>query len=199
MANPEQSGGAKLRGPVLNRAGRAAEEVREVDANVGLRVWALCQKPRRFRVLCPLVPSSAAGERGYTALELVVVISLVGILLVVGLPGIRGALAREEIDGWVRAIVHEISAAQQAALTRRASVTAAFDGSTFTVVAPGVGALRTETLPSHISFGGGLQAVTFDRRGEPSGDMTITVTSSRAGKTYTITIQPGTGRVDYNG
>jgi type II secretory pathway pseudopilin PulG len=172
--------------------------VSEVPAKPGLSVWASFREPERTSLTYRRT-RRAAGERGYTTLEPVIVLSLIGILLVMGLPSIRSALAREELDGWARAIVYDIAAGQQAAMTRRTNVTASFQSSAFIIVVYGGGALRSDTLPSHISFGGALQAVTFDRRGVPSGDLSITVTSSLAGKTYTITIQQNTGRVGFDG
>lgn len=203
MANPERSGGAKLRGPVLNRAGRAAEEVRGVDANVGLRVWALCQKPRHFRVLRPLVPSSAAGERGYTLIEMVMVLTLVAILLAVGASSMRKAVAREEAEGWARSIAYDIAAGRQAALTRRADVAVTTTTTTYTIAANGSGTIRQATLPAGttmtpVSFG-------FNRRGVPmlgSAEITspidVVVTNSTAGRSYRVRIEVGTGRVSYS-
>ncbi len=136
-----------------------------------------------------------AAERGYSLIELVVVASLLSVLLTTGAMNMRRALAREEADGWARALVTEIAAGQQAAMTRRTSVTVDFDDRTFTVAALGSGVLRQDTLPQHMTFGT-PRTVTFDRRGVPSGDLTITV-SSTSGRSYTITIEPGTGRVTY--
>ncbi|MDQ7858238.1 MAG: hypothetical protein QN174_09095 [Armatimonadota bacterium] len=134
------------------------------------------------------------GQYGYTLLEAVVVGALAAVLLAVGASNFRTALAREEADGWARTLVHELTAAQQAAVTRRTTVNATFQDRTFTVSVAGGTTLRREVLPSHITFGSTLQTVTFDRRGVPSGVGTLTL-SSTTGRSYTITIEPGTGRV----
>ncbi|MDR7421109.1 MAG: hypothetical protein QN159_01375 [Armatimonadota bacterium] len=134
------------------------------------------------------------GQHGYTLLEAVVVGALAAVLLAVGASNFRTALAREEADGWARTLVHELTAAQQAAVTRRTTVNATFQDRTFTVSVAGGTTLRREVLPSHITFGSTLQTVTFDRRGVPSGVGTLTL-SSTTGRSYTITIEPGTGRV----
>jgi len=121
------------------------------------------------------------------------------IVLSFGVASIGRALAQEELDGWVRAITFDLTAAQQAAMTRRASVTASFQNNRYTIVLNDGGTLSSHTLPSHISFGASLQTVTFDRRGVPSGAASITVKSTRSNRTYTITIEPNTGRVSQNG
>jgi len=136
-------------------------------------------------------------SRGFSLLELVMVLSLVGLLMSIGVYSFRQVLTREEIDGAARSVANEIGAGQQAAITRRTSVTATFQNQTYSVVAGGA-TLRQETLPSHITFGSTLQSITFDRRGTPSGTLTLTVTSAAAGRSYLITIDTTTGRVTYS-
>lgn len=130
-------------------------------------------------------------------IELVVVTSLLGVMLTAGAYNMRQAMAREQADGWVRALVHDLAAAQQAAMTRRTMVTAEFEKNTFSIAGTGAGVLRADTLPSHMSFGDTRLSFTFDRRGVPSGDLTIPV-SSTSGRSYAITIEPMTGRVTYS-
>ncbi len=138
------------------------------------------------------------GARGFTTIELVVVAVLVAMILAIGVGNMRGALAREEIDGWVRAIAHDVTAGQQAAMARRMPVTAAFQNQTYTIAVSGGGTLRNDTLPAHITFGPTFQSVTFDRRGTPSTVFNLTVTSTTAGRSYTIQVAAGTGRVTFS-
>ncbi len=135
------------------------------------------------------------NQRGYSLIELVVVGALTSVLLVLGATSLRSAMAREEVDGWARSVAYEISAGQQLAITRRASVTASFQNKTFTIT--GGGTTRQEILPAHITFGSTLQTVTFDRRGTPSAAFTLTV-SSTSGRSYLVTVAAGTGRVSIN-
>jgi type II secretory pathway pseudopilin PulG len=137
------------------------------------------------------IPTRA--QRGLTLVELVVVGAVAALLLAVGVTNLRQAVAREQVDGWARAVANELSAAQQAAITRRTSVIATFQDQTFVIAAGGT-VLRQETLPSHITFGSTLQSVQFDRRGLPIATLVLTITST-SGRTYTITVQSGTGRV----
>ncbi len=132
-------------------------------------------------------------QRGFTQLELITVGALIATLMLMGVTDLRQAMAREQVDGWARAVANEIAAAQQAAITRRTTVIATFQNQTFVVAAGGT-VLRQETLPSHITFGSTLVAVQYDRRGVPSAALTLTVTST-SGRSYVITVQTWTGRV----
>lgn len=138
-------------------------------------------------------------QRGFTLLEIVIVLSLVGVMLAMASAHVRGAILREEVDGWVRSIVYDIAAGQQAAMTQRTSVTATFfPDRTYDIVSYNgtMRVLRRDRVPSHMSFGTENQTVTFDRRGVPSASLTLNV-SSTSGRSYRITVEAGTGRVSY--
>jgi hypothetical protein len=107
---------------------------------------------------------------------------------------IRGALAWEELNSWARTVVHELTAAQQAAITRRTDVTVSFQHQSLTVTLAGGGVLRHQTLPAHLTFGATLQVVSFDRRGTPGGVSAVRLISTAGGPVYTISIEPRTGR-----
>ena len=141
----------------------------------------------------------AISERGYSALELVIVLSLVGILLAISIPSMRLALAREEVDGWVRALTYDIAAGRQAAITRRTTVTVTITAMTYTIGVLGGGTLRQATLPAGISMTTTCpaNACAFDRRGVPIAVGEISVTSADTGRSYTLSIETGTGRVSY--
>lgn len=154
----------------------------------------------------------AAGTRGFTTLEVAMVLPLVGILAFVGLTNLRQALAREESDGWARSMTYDIAAGRQAAMTRRTTVTVSMSdgqgnnasaehpGTVYTIGAGGVGTLRQGTLPSHMTMTTtcSASACSFDRRGVPITSGTITITSASTGRTFTITIDSSTGRVSYS-
>jgi prepilin-type N-terminal cleavage/methylation domain-containing protein len=137
------------------------------------------------------------ARRGFTLIELVMVLMLVALLMTGGYYSLRTATAREEVDGWARSIAYDLQSAQQAAITQRTTVTASFQNQTYSIVAGGT-TLRQQTLPSHISLGGTLQTISFDRRGTPSNTFTLTITSS-SGRTYTVAVESGTGRVTFSG
>jgi prepilin-type N-terminal cleavage/methylation domain-containing protein len=138
-------------------------------------------------------------SEGLTLIEVVATLSLVGMVASFGAHGIRGALDREQIDGWARAIVYDLASGQQAAMTQRATVTATFQDRTYAIASAGGGFRRVDTLPGQMTFGSALRSVAFDRRGVPTGDATIVLTSTAAGLTYTISVEAGSGRVSFSG
>ncbi|MGH2374520.1 MAG: GspH/FimT family pseudopilin [bacterium] len=163
--------------------------------------------------------SHATGARGFSLLEVALVLPLIGILIAAGLTTMRLAIAREEVDGWARSFAYDIAAGRQAAITRRATVTVGLatenaGGSPtpepppgtnhpykiYTIGISGGGTLRQATLPSDISMTTTCPAggCSFDRRGVPIATGSITFTSASTGRSFTITIEPGTGRVSYS-
>ncbi len=133
---------------------------------------------------------------GFSMIETLIAVGLGGILLTLSVYGIGQIQAREELDGVVRAIVYDVASGQQAAIAQRTTVTVTFQNQSYALVT-GTSVLRSDTLPSHISFNSVMQTVTFDRRGLPAGALTLTLTSARAGRTYTISVDAGTGRVTF--
>jgi prepilin-type N-terminal cleavage/methylation domain-containing protein len=134
--------------------------------------------------------------RGYTLLESMVVLGVLAVALGAGAHSARGAFLREQIDGHARAVLYELASAQQQAVARRATVTVTFQGSTYAVSSGGT-TLLSATVPSHISFGSDVTSVTFSRRGVPGGTLAVTMASGAAGRSYSITLDAGTGRAAY--
>ncbi len=149
------------------------------------------------------------GERGYTLVEFVAALALVGILLTLAVFQVRQALAREQIDDWARSVAIDIEFGRQSAVTRRTTVTITLTATGYTVATSGGLTLSREKLPSDISLsascgGTSCSSFSFDRRGlpitaqsPPPPPDTVTLTSASTGKTYVVTIQSLTGRVSY--
>lgn len=137
------------------------------------------------------------GQAGMSALESMIVVVILGILLGMSASRISGALARERADGWARTLTADVAAARQAALTRRTTVTVAVAGSGYTIDASGGGTLRQAVLPADIVLSTTCSAgiCSFSRRGTPVAAGTITLTNTTTGRTFTIVVQAGTGRV----
>ena len=139
-------------------------------------------------------------ESGLSMLESMIVVILVGVLLGMSVSGMRGAVARERVDGWVRTMTYDIAAGRQAALTRRTTVSVTIASQSYTIGAASGGTLRQGSLPADTTLTTTcpLGACSFDRRGVPLAAGTITVTNSATGRTYTVRIEAGTGRVSFS-
>ena len=143
---------------------------------------------------------SALNQSGSSVLESMFAVSILGLILGMSTSGMRLALAREQIDGWVRTMTYDIAAARQAALTRRTLVTVTIAEHVYTIGALSGGTLRQATLPADISTDTTCpaSACSFDRRGVPLAGGTITVSSLSTGRTYTVRIEARTGRVSFS-
>ncbi len=137
---------------------------------------------------------------GLSTLESMIVVGVLGIVVGMSISGMRGALARERVDGWVRTMVYDIAAARQAALTRRTTVTVSVTPHAYTIGAADGGTLRQALLPQDIVLSTTCPAAacSFNRRGVPLAAGTVTVTNTTTGRTYTVHITQGTGRVSYS-
>jgi prepilin-type N-terminal cleavage/methylation domain-containing protein len=140
-------------------------------------------------------------SRGFTLVEAVIVVSVVALALAFSFAGVRGAVRREQVDGWAKSMTYDIAAGRQAALTYRNGVNVTVTSSGYTIALQSGRVLRAATLPSDIVLTTSCPSsvCAFNKRGVPTAAGTVTVTSTATGRTYTITIQSGTGRVSYSG
>jgi type II secretory pathway pseudopilin PulG len=138
-------------------------------------------------------------ERGYSAVELAVALSLAGIILAASAFSIRLVMARETIDGWARSVTYDIASGQQAAVTWRTTMNITFTSSSYLIAAPGGPTFRYAQLPSDISLTTTCPSNTcsFNRRGVPTAAGTITLTSASTGRSFVVTILSNTGSVSY--
>jgi hypothetical protein len=138
------------------------------------------------------------GERGFSAIQFLVVLALAMILVTGAVAGFKRAFSRENLDGWTRTMTFDIAAGRQAAITQRAAITVTLSPSSYLIANGGV-ALRYASLPADITIATTCLAsiCSFDRRGVPVATGTITLTSANTGQSHVITIQSSTGRVSY--
>ncbi len=145
---------------------------------------------------------------GFSLVELMVVISTMGILLAISVPAIRGWLRSWNLNGEANNMAMMMRAARSTAINRNTDVVFVFDqteGEYFYVVdADGDGTADgnevqsgTHELPNGIAIGAFTtpqQWITFTPRGSTSDGGTITV-QSHSVDTRTIRIYSGTGNV----
>src|SRR3990172_3935744 len=155
----------------------------------------------------------ALNESGFSALESMIVVTLLGVVMGMSVSGMRHAVAGERVDGWVRTMTYDIAAARQAALTRRTTVTVSIAGQTYTIRgarggaprpggppppfpaagqpsprgAAGGAPLRRAALPADITLATTCPAgaCSFDRRGVPTAWGTISLPTTRPARPST--------------
>jgi prepilin-type N-terminal cleavage/methylation domain-containing protein len=86
------------------------------------------------------------GNRGFTLIEMLVVIVIVAILAALGLPQLLNVIAGSRIDGGTRQIMYEIRAVQSLAVTRGGDFGFHWGGDPLVGMAPSL--YRVETDPT---------------------------------------------------
>lgn len=132
-------------------------------------------------------------------IEMSVALALLGIIIVGSTFSIRSSLAREALDGWARSMTLDIASAQQVAVTSRATVNVTLTTTSYTLAISGGNVFRRGVMPADITIANtcASNVCSFDRRGVPTVAGTITLTSTRTGRSFVVTIQSNTGSVSY--
>lgn len=114
-----------------------------------------------------------AGEGGFTLIEVVVALVLLGILLVLAIPSLSGYLASRNLDLAGQQVVADLRSAQDRARTQRLLVRVTFTGGsgTYTVATwnPTSGQISDRCNLSLLATGGGGTWVPAERVTLPSG------------------------------
>ena len=148
------------------------------------------------------------SRRGFTLVELMVVISAMGLLIALSVPGVRSWLRSMKLNGEVNSMAMMMRTARSIAINRNSDVLFVFDqseGEYFYVIdSDGDGSADdnevqsgTHTLTDGISIGAFTtpqQWITFTSRGGTSDGGTITVQSHNE-NSRTIRVYSGTGNV----
>jgi MSHA pilin protein MshC len=150
----------------------------------------------------------AATQRGFTMVELIVVISLIGIL---GTIGAARLFSSDDLKAraFANALAQTLSAGQRMAVAQRRTVYAqlvtapgslrlCLDAACTLPVAPAPGDADTLAAPAGMGLQTASAAFSFDGLGRPSlvGALTITVLAADGSSTAMgVTLQPETGHV----
>lgn len=146
-----------------------------------------------------------AGRSGFTVLETVVVLALVGLLLVAALPSYSNFVSNQRLEAAGRLIASDLRVARQEAVTRRAPVAIGFaaadanclpTSASYTVF-HGPVVLKRTCLPGNIEWAP-VPAVrlVIQSVGIPQTGMRLTVRSTRTGARRSVTISAESGAVD---
>jgi len=144
------------------------------------------------------VAARGRGVRGFTMIEMLIVVVVVGIMFTVALPFIRTGLVKSSVSGAMSAIAALHAAARNAAILRGRTAVLVLDGANARVSVivrrPGSSAVdtlgRVESLASRFSvtFATTRDSILFTPRGIGSATTNTTVIVSRSGVADTLTI-----------
>src|SRR5947209_1658372 len=91
------------------------------------------------------------AQDGFSMIELAVALGLAGIIVAGAMFNVRGAMNRESLDGWARSATLDIAAAQQSAITERATANITLTSTSYTL-AVGSQTLKVGRMPTDITI-----------------------------------------------
>ena len=127
---------------------------------------------------------------GFTFLELLLVVSLMGIMLVLGYNSWRGHTAQQRLKYGIVQVATDLRQAQERAKEARVQYTVTFAIASSAYVIAGTGFTENASLPSGVTVTAN-QVVTFSAFGQPDAAHTITVQNSTGSGTASVNTTGG--------
>lgn len=134
------------------------------------------------------------SNRGFTLIELMVTIAIVGIVSAIAIPNMIGWRTERQLRGAANNLLSDLQLARIRAIREAETVTALFnapnsyivflDNNSNDLLDAGDQELRRVTMPTSVIissasfFPGGVSRVTYDAKGMPSGNGTVAFDSS---------------------
>ena len=145
-----------------------------------------------------------ARRRGFSLIELVMVISIIGTFAAIAMPRYGNALVRYRVDAAAQRILADLDYARTQAMIRSKPQTIAFDVSANSYALAGIEGLNARLATYSVvlasepyradlfsaSFGGS-PTVTFDIFGIPNAAGTVVVQIGSASRTITLNVKTG--------
>lgn len=134
--------------------------------------------------------------RGYSLVEIVVVMAILAIVLAIGTVLMQRARANRELDASAQELLNAIKYARQMAISQEGT-RLAFDATSYRVTSAAGQTLRTAALPRGVVLNvpAALNPTTFQPSGAASAGGTIAMTSATTGRNAAITLSASTGAV----
>jgi len=141
---------------------------------------------------------------GFTLIEILVVLGIVGVLLLVGIPNFRDRASDERAAATARQLAADLRAAQQEAVALRTAVSVRFaaadvscpQGSASYATLRGAALVRRVCLPRDVQVTSLPPAgVTFEAMGIPRDGVTVRLRSARTARAFAISVVRETGAV----
>ncbi len=149
--------------------------------------------PARFYPFC-ISKRITTGSSGFSLIELVMVIVLIGIVMAVAVPKLRKT-SDFSLEGSASMIVADIRHAQELAMATHDDKNVVFtlNGASYTVETGSDGVFRTVELPSGVTITSADVTFTFNPLGEPTvgGGSSVTISADSNSKTVTVTNYTG--------
>lgn len=124
-------------------------------------------------------PMRRAGASGFTMIELLMTVAILGILSVAAIPSFRTFIAEQRIKTASFDLISMLTMARSEAIKRGANVTIAMSSSFFTVTSPDGTILLKQEVPAGVTFTGG-STVIYNSSGRLSAAFTPLQLSSTA-------------------
>ena len=141
------------------------------------------------------------NNRGFSLLELLLVVAIIGIMAAIAVPRFSNANAQRDLDNAARQLVVDLRWTSQMAANSVETVKVVFvnvspygyrvvQGTAEIVIKP------TQSFPVTVLFPAAVGAVSYDVYGKPTGGADISVTlQNTTGQTRTVSVDYLTGRV----
>jgi len=118
-------------------------------------------------------------KRGFTLVELMIVIAVMGIMAVIAAPNFVTYLANQRLKGAARMVMSDLMAARQKAVTQNVNITVTFTSNHQYTITNDASTRDIQQDYSDVTFTSSGAAI-FYPRGNATGT-TVTLTSSRTG------------------